>query len=287
MSADPIPTTEHLAGLGDFQMQNLLFAASGSVRLSILGVILLGLMTGAFFLGRRLRIRCERKARRTKSKLDGYIVTAVLGLLALLLGFTFSLAVSRFEERRSIVATQANAISTAYLRVQLLGPPYREHISHLIRDYTAIQLRLAAIGYPSSGPLRAEADGLLTKIWAATVAALKAPEGVPFATLVGSSVTGLIDEDGFRQSARDARVPITILIVLWIFLVSVGGVLGYETRKGETVLAACFVLALMTASLLLVMDIDRPSSGAIVESQTPMEQLSHSLMRSPPAVFGR
>jgi hypothetical protein len=97
----------------------------------------------------------------------------------------------------------------------------------------------------------------------------------------------MIDEDGFRQSARDARVPVTILIVLWIFLVSVGGVLGYETRSNERVLAACFVLALMTASLLLVMDIDRPSSGGIVESQMPMEQLRVSLAHQPPAVFGR
>src|SRR3954468_13970403 len=199
MFPHPIPTTlraPRRAG-GNFQMQNFIFAASGNVRLWILGVILLALMTAAFFFGRRLRIRSERKARRIKGELDGYIVTAVLGLLALLLGFTFSLAVSRFEERRLVVATQANAIGTAYLRVQLLKQPYREDISQLIRDYTAIQLRLADIGYPSSGPLRTEADELLTKIWTATVAALKSPEGVPFATLVGSSITGMIDEDGF------------------------------------------------------------------------------------------
>ena len=220
---------------------------------------------------------------RQKSEFDGYIVSAVLGLLALLLGFTFSLAVSRFEERRAIVATQANAIGTAYLRVQLLPSPYHDRISSMLRIYVDNQLSLAALGYPSAGPLRAQGDHLLSRIWADTAAALKSPRGIPFATLVGMSVTEMIDQDAFRQAARGAHVPTEVFVVLWFFLLSAAGVLGYEIKKGEGILVACFVLALMTTSLLLILDIDGPSSGGIMESQAPMEQLRGSLSRQFPS----
>src|SRR5262245_8635230 len=56
---------------------------------------------------------------------DGYVVSAVLGLLALLLGFTFSLAADRFDTRRILVLEEANAIGTTYLRAQLLTEPHR------------------------------------------------------------------------------------------------------------------------------------------------------------------
>jgi hypothetical protein len=59
-------------------------------------------------------------------------VSAVLGLLALLLGFTFAMAVDRFEQRRTLVLDEVNAISTAYLRTQLLQAPHRERIGKLL-----------------------------------------------------------------------------------------------------------------------------------------------------------
>src|SRR5262245_57762214 len=101
----------------------------------------------AGFIGIRLHRRFERPGpvqdtRSTNSE-EGYAITAVLGLLALLMGFTFSLAIDRYDVRRKLVIDEANAIGTAYLRAQLLGAPHRERISGLLARYVDNRIDLA------------------------------------------------------------------------------------------------------------------------------------------------
>ena len=74
---------------------------------------------------------------------ESYVVSAVLGLLALLLAFTFSLATDRFEARRVLVLEESNAIGTAFLRTQLLGEPHRARLSQLLIEYTDNRIVLA------------------------------------------------------------------------------------------------------------------------------------------------
>ena len=86
-------------------------------------------------------MRSDRRRKATGSGLatdnqEGYIVSGVLGLLALMLGFTLAMAVDRFDTRRVLVLQDANAIGTTYLRAQLLDEPHRSRISRLLVDYT-------------------------------------------------------------------------------------------------------------------------------------------------------
>lgn len=74
---------------------------------------------------------------------EAYIVSAVLGLLALLMGFTFSLAVDRYETRRALVLEEANAIGTAWLRAQLLEAPHRDRIGGILIAYADNRLALS------------------------------------------------------------------------------------------------------------------------------------------------
>ena len=74
---------------------------------------------------------------------EGYVVSAVLGLLALMLGFTLAMAVDRYETRRALVLEEANAIGTTYLRAQLFGEPHRARLSKLLVEYNDNRLALA------------------------------------------------------------------------------------------------------------------------------------------------
>jgi hypothetical protein len=253
-----------------------------------IGAFLLFMMTGAFFVGRWIHARATRRGHVQKNTaFDGFIVSAVLGLLALLLGFTFSLAIQRFEERRQLVIETANGIGTAYLRAQLLDTPHRERLSRLLVDYTHLQITLAGEDFPADGPLHEKNDALVTDIWAATTAALTDPKNVAYVFGVSTAINNVIDLNAERMLARTLRIPIEVYVVLLAYLVSVAGVLGYEIEKGRSTFVACFVLSLMTISLLLVIDIDRPGSGGIQESQEPMLELRSSLDQQPPAVFDR
>jgi hypothetical protein len=219
--------------------------------------------------------------------LEGYVVSAVLGLLALLMGFTFSLAVDRFETRRTLVLEEANAIGTTYLRAQLLEQPHRERISQLLVNYTDNRIALAKAPPDRVAPLLAANDRMLTDLWAATASAFVTIKGIDFSSTFVDGVNNVIDLDAARKTARMARVPSEVFFVLFVYLVVTAGVLGYVFVGNRGRGAAIFMLVLLTLSLLLILDIDRPNKGGIRESQTAMEQLRATFKSQPPTVFDR
>lgn len=97
---------------------------------------------------------------------EGYILTAVTRLLALLIGFTFSLAIDRFDERRGAVLQEAQAIRSAYLKSQVLGEPYRMQMSRLLVGYADNKIALgAATPGAEQRMLLAKNEQFLTKLW--------------------------------------------------------------------------------------------------------------------------
>lgn len=248
-------------------------------------MLLLALLAAAF-MGRALRPHPKDGDAKDDNG-EGYSVSAILGLLALLTGFTFSLAIERFETRRQLVLEHANAIGTAYLRIQLLPEPHRARLSGLINDYTGNVIALAEAPPGKIGPLLARDDKILTQLWTATKAAYDSIQTLPFAGPFVSAINSLIDMDGARRAARLARVPVEVFAVLLIYLIGTACVLGYVLRSRRGLPAASFLLALLTLSQLLILDIDRPTTGNIRESQKPMEDLRDSLKAQPPSVFDR
>jgi hypothetical protein len=253
------------------------------VPLWAIGIGLVLLMAFALIAGHRLYLLTDRPSRsksQASTDFSGYVVTAMLGLVAIVMAFTFSLATERFEERRQIVIDQANAIGTAYLRVQLFDSPYRERLSGLIRGYVDEQIRLADSGYPKSGPLREQNSRLLDEIWQATAAMFSSAKTAPFSGWLVDSINKVIDLDAARSFARLTRLPVEIFVVLCVIMISVAGVLGYEIGIERGLFLAGFVMGLMVVAFLLILDLDRPQSGGIREVQWPMEELQKSLSES-------
>lgn len=259
--------------------------------LGVVGVGLLAAMTTAVVAGAGLRYVSDRRdaARETTGGdgLEGVIVSAVLGLLALLMGFTFSLVLNRFEDRRDLVLQEANAIGTVYLRAQLLAPPHRERIGGLLEAYAGNRIALANTRRGRNADLLARNDALLTDLWAATVAAHATIRDPGFSGQFLASVNGMIDLDASRKAARSVQVPPQVFGVLFVFLLVASGMLGYLSvgRRGKVALA--MMIGLLCLVLLLILDIDRPTGGGIREDQAPMEALLASLKAQSPQVFDR
>jgi hypothetical protein len=250
---------------------------------------LFGSMCVAVIAGRVLRIwHDRRKTHDTEEESqESYVVTAVLGLLALLMGFSFSLAVDRFDARRLLVVQEANAIGTAYLRVQLLGEPHRARMSDLLIRYESNRLKLAQAKPGQTDALLSINDALLTDLWAATAAAFDSVKGIDFSSEFVESMNEVIDLDASRKAARQARVPAPVFVVLFVCLVTSACVLGYVMSQVTGRLASGALLILLTIVLMLIVDIDRPTLGGINEGQKPMEDLQKSLAGWPPSVFDR
>lgn len=256
-----------------------------------LGLLVLVLMLIAGEIGSRLRrhlsgLPAPEKA--DEETQEGYIVSGVVGLLALLLGFTFSMSVDRFEARRGLVLEEANAIGTTYLRTQLLGEPHRERISRLLVAYTDNRVAMAGAGSAEKvRPLLATNDQLITDLWAATSSAFLSIKGLDFSSSYLDSMNNVIDLDTARKAARMVRVPAEVFVALVIYMAVTAGVLGFVLAGPRVRRSAAFMYLLLTLSFVLIVDIDDPARGGVKEGQGPMEMLQRSLKNRPPPVFDK
>jgi len=251
-------------------------------------ILVVGLIAFAL-LGRVFRQRAFARGTNDDAGSDqeGYILTAVSGLLALLVGFTFSMAIDRFDTRRGRVLEEAQAIEASYLKAQMLAEPYRTQISRLLVDYTDNKIVLAQTKPgKDQDALSAKNDRYLTELWAAAVAAFPSIKGLDFSSSFVDTVSSVVEMDTARKAGRRAHVPGQVYAILFVYLFVTATVFGYVLtgRRGREI--AAFLLFLFAMSMILIIEIDRPVTGGINESQDAMIQLKAALHSHPPQVFG-
>lgn len=201
---------------------------------------------------------------------EGYLLSSALALLALLIGFTFSMALNRYDARRMMVVAEGNAIGTAWLRAELVTGPTGDPLRRAMRDYAAIRLQLPR----SADPNVVERDTARAQavIWMQVRAAMPTLSP-PLVSPLVTATTEMFDAASTRHWEREARIPALVLDILIVSaLISsavVGYVLGGQGRRHALVTVMLFVL--LSLAITLILDLDRPWSGAITISQEPME----------------
>ncbi len=244
----------------------------------LIALALLALMV----IGAELGYRLGRRGRRTHNELTHVQITSIqaatLGLLALLLGFTFALALSRFEYRKQMVVQESNAIGTAALRSEFLPVSHDDEVDRLFRRYVEIRLEsVLRTGQGSSERegLDREARQIQRRLWhIANEAAEADPRSIPLG-LFTHAMNELIDIKTKRDIAVANHVPESALLLLLGFAVLAAVVLGYGNglagrRIPGLTVAYCVVVVLVVA---LIMDLDHPQQGLARASQQSMIQL--------------
>jgi hypothetical protein len=250
------------------------------LTLGILGLLLLATEVGfRFGWWRQARVDADGRAQ---------IVTmqaAILGLLALLLGFTFALAASRFEARKGLVLQESNAIGTAYLRFALLLAPAREELEALMRRYVEARLALnQAESWDSLRAAQTAASQLQNAMWT-RMGELVREDGRPVPHgLILQVLNDVIDLDAERRAALFNRVPGVILALL----LGVGAlallITGYSFGPGggRSLLATLVMPLLIAGVIAVIIDLDRPYRGLSQIGQQSLLELQESLTRSGP-----
>jgi hypothetical protein len=229
-------------------------------------------------LGYRLaRYRLQREQLEKESPLGG-MVGSTLGLLAFMLAFTFGLAGSRFEDRRQILLSEANAIGTTYLRAALIPEPMRTESRNLLREYVNVRLE----GVQQPGKLEqslSKSEELHNQLWTVAVAAAE-KERSPMTSIYVQSLNEVIDLHATRLMAGlRSRVPAVIWIVLYL-LGFLGMVLmGYQSglANSRRSIAAVALILGFSLVLYLIADLDRPGKGVLQVSQQSMIDLQKSM----------
>lgn len=202
----------------------------------------------------------------------GQVLTSVLGLLALLVAFTFGLALNRYETRRELVVAEANALGTAYLRTTLLEQPDRVRV--LLRAYAAERIRYGSTSGRPQVEARARALRLQEAIWTEANAQLRPVRGTSTVILQLAPLNEAFDLASSRAAALAARIPSTVLLVLWLYAAVSAAVLGYSIggRKQLHRASSLVMFGLLTLAMGIILDLDRPRGGSIHVPQTPMTE---------------
>ena len=234
-----------------------------------------------FRAGRRLFVTKDEPR---KGQIGG-IQGAVLGLLALLLGFTFSMAVGRYENRRDLVLKEANAIGTTYLRASFLPEAQATAVEGLLRSYVDVRLDFYSAGNDSNKIAAAEEETarLQRELWVQTVAAAKEAPSPITATFI-NALNETIDLDATRLNALRSRVPSAV----WLLVLIVAGAGCFASGYGagasgeRTGFSGGMLPVLIAVVITLIADFDRPRQGLISVSQQPLLDLKQSFQRSKP-----
>jgi hypothetical protein len=208
----------------------------------------------------------------------GTVLAAALTLLGLIIGFSFSMAISRYDQRKNYEEAEANAIGTEYLRAQLLAPAEAAKTQALLREYLAQREAF----YSASNGARLPANEARTaelqeQLWNAVRApAAAAPS--PIMALVVSGMNDVINSQGYTQAAWWNRIPRAAWWLMALIAILCNVMLGYAARHLRKRAVLLSVVPLLVAiAFFLIADIDSPRGGVIHVPPQNLRALSATL----------
>jgi len=204
------------------------------------------------------------------------ILGATLTLLGLIIGFTFSMAVSRYDQRKNLEEQEANAIGTEYVRADLLPATDAARVQTLLKNY----LEQRILCYTTSDVqllehINIRTAQLQTEMWS-SVTGPASQQATILAALVIAGMNDVLNAQGYTQAAWWNRIP----VAAWCLLITIGifcnVLVGYVARDRSALLF--WILPIVLAiSVFLIADIDSPRHGVIRVHPQNLESLANSL----------
>ncbi len=237
---------------------------------TVITVLFVAAMFAAMFAlqawGRRIG---EEAWRREPDKDRGGVAaeTAVFALLGLFIAFTFSGAGARFDERRDLVVQEANAIGTAWLRIDVLPADRQPQIRDLFRRYVDARLERydPSAGRPAADAADARALTLQGEIWSATVGAIAGSGQTTAYTVALPALNDMFDIVTTREAVALLKHPPVAVFIMLFVLALIGSVFaGYGmARNSRSSIHTWGFTCVMALALYVIIDLEFPRLGLI------------------------
>jgi len=208
----------------------------------------------------------------------GIIEAATLTLLGLIIGFSFSMAVDRYNQRKNYEEAEANAIGTEYLRVGLLPSTDVERVRALLLNY----LDQRVLFYTASDEqqlrqINAQTAKLQTELWSVVQASAVA-KPTPVVALAVAGMNDVLNSQGYTQAAWWNRIPVSAWALKMVIAICANVLIGYGARNPKAKPMLLLVLPLIVSiAFLLIADIESPRGGLIRVNPQNLLSLSQSL----------
>jgi len=233
----------------------------------------------ALWLSARIGASLLRRQRKLDEEIRedfGIILPATLTLLGLIIGFSFSMAIGRYDQRKNYEEAEANAIGTEYVRANLLPAADAEKVRALLRSY--LEQRVLFYSTRDEEQIRrinARTAQLQSELWSAVLAPAAA-QPTPVVALAVSGMNDVLNSQGYTQASWWNRIPREAWVLMLGIAICCNVLVGYSARKVKTTLLV--VLPVVVAiSFALIADIDSPRGGFIRVKPQNLTSLAESL----------
>jgi len=201
---------------------------------------------------------------------------ATLTLLGLIIGFTFQMAISRYDQRKTYEREEANAIGTEYLRADLLPAEDADKVRALLSKYLQQRLLFYTVDDAASlARVDSETTNLENALWQTVSRAANANPTPPIALAV-SGLNDVLNARGYTQAAWWNRIPLAAWGLMGLIAIAANLILGYGDRQTDSLLLLVLPVVISIA-IFLIADIDSPRGGVIRVVPQNLIALSQSL----------
>ena len=232
-------------------------------------ILLLSVQLGTFVGSRRPIKEDER------NDLD-VVISSALTLLALIIGFSFAMALSRYDQRKNYEEEEANAIGTEYVRATLLPAADQARVQQLLTQYLEQRLLFYTIRDPGQlEQVDTKTAELQSEMWS-IVQNVALAQPTPPLSLALSGMNDVLNTQGYTQAAWWNRIPVAAWALMVALAVFCCLLIGYRARRRGVYLLAVLPI-IISVAFFLIADIDSPRSGPILVSPQNLISLSQSL----------
>jgi len=220
----------------------------------------------AMLAGRQLSSR-RRPMEHDEREYFTIVLSASLTLLGLIIGFTFSMAITRYDLRKHYEETEANAIGTEFIRADLLPADETPKLQDLLRTYLGVRVRFYEISFMKPGgeeqlqKVNVDTEWLQTQLWH-MVQTSSSPHGTATMALVAAGMNDVLNAQGYAQAAWWNRVPGPAWVLMGLIAVGCNFLMGFGVRRTQTPMLSLLPV-LIAISFFLIADIDSPRGGVI------------------------
>ena len=192
----------------------------------------------------------------------GTVLSASLTLLGLIIGFSFSMAIGRYDLRKTYEEAEANAIGTEYVRADFLSPAQASQVRALLKEYTDLRIQwYQEQNWNNLTPVNQKIAEVQNQLWAATAQSVTAQQ-TPVQALAAAGMNDVLNSQGYTQAAWWNRIPKGAWCLMFAIGLFCNVLLGYGAHKMASKLF--MVLPLLVAiAFFLIADIDSPRGGVI------------------------
>jgi len=222
-------------------------------------------------------VRARRKELDEKSREDlQFILGSTLTLLGLIIGFTFSMAISRYDQRKNYEEEEANAIGTEYLRAELLPPADASKVAPLLANYLDQRILFYKTRNSEELPqINMQTAHLQNEMWSAVRLPASA-QPTPVVALAVAGMNDVLNTQGYTQAAWWNRIPIEAWSLLVAIAICANILMGFNVRNPRSTIMLLVLPLIVSISFFLIADIDSPRGGIIRVKPNNLMSLAES-----------